>query len=261
MSLTDTHCHLNFQDFDKDRTFALSRAWDAGIERILVPGIDLDTSQAATKLAEKHAQIYAAVGTHPNSANKWDVRMLGFLDELTCHPKVVAVGEIGLDYYRDWTPQPLQKRIFKEQLDMAAQLDLPVVIHTRNSTPKDRSCINDVLEILAGFQIRGVLHSFSGNMEEAKRALDLGFFLGITGPVTFKKAVELREIVAAVPLDCLLIETDSPFLTPVPHRGKRNEPAFVRFVAQKLGEIHSQPPDVVAEITSANARRLFQWSD
>jgi len=261
MPLTDTHCHLDFQDYDKDRTFVLSRAWDAGVERILVPGIDLNTSEAAVELADKHPQIFAAVGTHPNSANRWDARTLGFLDELTCSPSVVAIGEIGLDYYRDWTPQPLQKRVFREQLAMAAQLDLPVVIHTRNSTLEDRSCITTTLDILEEIRVRGVLHSFSGNLEEAKRTLSLGFYIGITGPVTFKNAVDLREVVAAIPLERLLIETDGPFLTPFPNRGKRNEPAFVRFIAQKIGEIHNQPPDVVAQVTSENARRLFQWSN
>jgi len=261
MLLTDTHCHLDFQDYDKDRTYVLSRAWDAGVERILVPGIDLKTSEAAVELADKHPQIFAAVGTHPNSANRWDARTLGFLDELTCNPSVVAIGEIGLDYYRDWTPQPLQKRVFREQLTMAAQLDLPVVIHTRNSTLEDRSCITTTLDILEEIRVRGVLHSFSGNLEEAKRTLSLGFYIGITGPVTFKNAVDLREVVAAIPLERLLIETDGPFLTPFPNRGKRNEPAFVRYIAQKIGEIHNQPPDVVAKVTSENARRLFHWSN
>jgi TatD DNase family protein len=261
MLLTDTHCHLDFRDYEKDRTFVLSRAWDAGVERILVPGIDLQTSKAAVELADKNPQIFAAVGTHPNSANKWDYHTLGLLDEMTEHPKVVAVGEIGLDYYRDWTPHPLQIRVFREQLDMAAQRNLPVVIHTRNTKYDDLSCMTTALNILTEYPVRGVLHSFSGNIELAKRALDLGLYIGITGPVTFKKAVELREVVAAVPLDSLLIETDSPFLTPFPNRGKRNEPAFVRFIAQKIAEIHNKPPDVIAEITSENARRLFQWSD
>ena len=261
MHLTDTHCHLDFRDFDSDRAFVLARAWEAGIERILVPGIDLQTSQAAIELADAHPQIYAAVGTHPNSGNKWDSHTLGFLDEMASHPKVVAIGEIGLDYYRDWTPRPLQQRVFREQLAMAAQQNLPVVVHTRNTKPDDRSCISTTLDILAEFSVRGVLHSFSGNLEEAKRTLDLGFYIGITGPVTFKNAMELREVVAAVPLESLLIETDAPFLTPFPHRGKRNEPAFVRLVVEKISEIHNQPPDIVAKITSANARRLFQWSD
>ncbi len=261
MTLTDTHCHMDFRDYDKDRSAVLARAWDAGLERILIPGIDLQTSQAAIRLAERSAEIYAAVGMHPNSAQKWDVHNLRLLDEMAAHPKVVAIGEIGLDYYRDRTPHPLQKRVFREQLEMAEYLNLPVVVHTRNASSEDHACITETLDILAESQVSGVLHSFSGNLKEAKRTLDIGFYIGITGPVTFKKAVELREVVAAVPLDRLLIETDSPFLTPVPNRGKRNEPAFVRIIAEKISEIHNQPPEAVAEITAANARRLFQWSD
>jgi TatD DNase family protein len=261
MTLTDTHCHLDFYDFDGDRDSTLARAWDSGITQILVPGIDLQSSQAAIELSEVHRQIYAAVGVHPNSANNWDMRTIGFLDEMSSHPKVVAVGEIGLDYYRDRSPPLLQKRIFKEQLNLARHLRLPVVIHTRNANPKDRTCIAETLDILSEAQVAGVLHSFSGNIFEAKRAIDLGFFIGITGPVTFKNAVELQKVVACVPLESLLIETDSPFMTPLPYRGQRNEPAYVRFIAEKIGEIHNQSPDSVAEITAANARRLFQWSD
>ncbi len=261
MILTDTHCHLDFRDYDKDRPLVLARAWEVGIERILIPGIDLQSSRSAIRLAERYDEIYAAVGMHPNSAQKWDAHNLGLLDEMAAHPKVVAIGEIGLDYYRDRTPHPLQKRVFREQLELARQQNLPVVVHTRNTSNEDRTCITEALEILAESQVSGVLHSFSGNLMEAKRTLDLGFFIGITGPVTYKNAAELREIVSAVPLDRLLIETDSPFLTPAPNRGKRNEPAFVRLVAEKISEIHNQPLKVVAEITAANARRLFQWSN
>jgi len=261
MTLTDTHCHLNFRDFDRDRATVLSRAWEAGVERILIPGIDVRSSQAAVRLAERYAEIYAAVGMHPNSANNWDAHALGLIDELSSHSKGVAIGEIGLDYYRDLTSHSLQKRVFREQLELAEQLNLPVVVHTRNSSTEDRACITETLDILGEFKLTGVLHSFSGNLKEAKRTLDFGFYIGITGPVTFKNAVDLREIVSAVPLDRLLIETDSPFLTPVPNRGKRNEPAFVRLVAEKISEIHHKSPEVVSEITAANARQLFQWSN
>ena len=261
MALTDTHCHLNFYDYDDDRVLVLTRAWDSGLERILIPGIDLQTSQAAIELAEAHRPIYAAIGVHPNSANKWDMQTIGYLDEMSSHPKVVAIGEIGLDYYREWTPPPLQRRIFVDQLKLAKQLHLPVVIHTRNANPEDRTCIMDALEILSEVQVTGVLHSFSGNISEAERAIALGFFIGIAGPVTFKKAVELQKVAASVPLDRLLIETDAPFMAPVPFRGKRNEPAYVQYIAGKIGEIHNQSPDIVSEITTANAQRLFQWSE
>ena len=260
MSLTDTHCHLYFHAFEEDRDAVLARAWSAGVERILVPGIDLPTSQAALELAESDPRIFAAVGVHPNDAATWDARSLEFLETMAAHPKVVAIGEIGLDYYREGAPRDLQRRVLREQVALAGRLNLPVVIHTRNASPADRSCMADTLQILAESGVRGVLHSFSGNLAEAKQTLNLGFFIGITGPVTFKKADELRQVVAAVPLDRLLIETDSPFLTPHPHRGRRNEPAHVRFVAGKIAELHHQPLAVVAEATTENARRLFQWS-
>ena len=261
MKLTDTHCHLDFQDFEVDRAAVLNRAWEAGLERILVPGIDLQTSQAAVELAEAHPQIYAAVGVHPNSATLWDGRTLEFLEAFAAHPKVVAIGEIGLDYYRHRSPRDLQVRVFREHLQLAERLELPVVIHTRNASSDDRTCMLETLGILAEASVKGVLHSFSGNPSEAEQTLKLGFFIGITGPVTYKNAAELRQVVAAVPLDRLLIETDAPFLTPHPYRGQRNEPAHVRFVAERISELHQQPVAVVAEAVTANAQRLFQWSN
>jgi len=260
MKLTDTHCHLDFRNYNNDRAAVLSRAWEAGLEHILVPGIDLQTSQAALEIAEAHSQIYAAVGVHPNSAMVWDDASLGFLQQMAAHLKVVAIGEIGLDYYRDRVSHNLQKQVLHAQLKLAESLQLPVVVHTRNASPEDRTCIMETLEILAETRVTGVLHSFAGNLSEAKRTLDLGFFIGITGPVTFKNAFELRQVISEVPLDRLLIETDGPFLTPHPHRGQRNEPAYVRFVAEKISELHKQPLEVVANATSANARRLFHWS-
>lgn len=261
MTLTDTHCHLNFYDFDGDRNQVIDKAWESGLNRILIPGIDLQTSQSAIEIADEDPSIYAAVGIHPNSSNKWDARTIGYLDEMTSHQKVIAVGEIGLDYYRDWTPPSLQKRIFKEQLSLAKHLGLPVIIHTRNSNRNDRSCINDAIDILSEVQIIGVLHSFSGNIIEAERAISLGFYIGITGPITYKNATDIQQVVAAIPLERILIETDSPFLAPVPFRGKRNEPTNVGYIANKIGEIINQPDEAVAQITASNANRLFHWSD
>jgi TatD DNase family protein len=261
MRLTDTHCHLDFRDYHKDREAVLARAWKEGLERILIPGIDLQTSQAAIELADKYPQIYVAVGVHPNSATTWDARTLDDLTAMAAHPKVVAIGEIGLDFYRQHAPHPLQRKVFREQLALAGRLNLPVVIHTRNASPENRTCMAETLDTLPEFRLSGVLHSFSGNLFEAERTLDLGFFIGITGPVTFKNAVALRQVVASVPMDRLLIETDGPFLTPHPYRGKRNEPAYVRYIAEKISEIHSLSPKAVAETTTANARRLFRWSN
>jgi TatD DNase family protein len=252
MTFTDTHCHLNFYDFDDDRALVLARAWDSGI--------DLHSSSSAISIAEIEPKVFASVGVHPNSANKWESRAIGFLDEMTSHPKVVAIGEIGLDYYREWTSPNLQKRIFIDQLSLAQHVNLPVIIHTRNADSEDRSCISDTLQILADHDCVGVLHSFSGNITEAERAIDLGFLIGITGPITYKKSIGLQKVVACVPLENLLIETDSPFLTPTPHRGKRNEPAYVQYVAEKISKIHNKSLNEVAKITAENARRLFKWS-
>jgi TatD DNase family protein len=273
--LTDTHCHLDFNAFEGDREAVLARAWEAGLERILVPGIDLESSRAAVGLSAKYSKVYAAVGVHPNSALTWEPGSLRELQNLASHPKVCAIGEIGLDYYRDRAPRDTQKLVFQEQLALAGEIGLPVIIHVRNTSPSDRACIQDVLDLLSSWRAElvdgpgmkklderlGVLHSFSGNQDEAKRALSLGFFLGFTGPVTFKKATELREVVASVPLERILIETDGPFLTPHPYRGKRNEPARVFYVAEKISEVHNRPFEQVAEITTANAMALFQWGN
>jgi TatD DNase family protein len=264
--LIDTHCHLDFDAFVADREEVLSRALESGVERILNPGIDLKSSREAVHLADTYPQVFAAVGIHPNSAQNWDENTLDELRDLASHPKVVAIGEIGLDYYRDYTPHDLQQSVFRRQLGLAAELDLPVVIHNRQST-------TDLLRILADWcaalgeprsSLRkrpGVLHSFSEAYTAAQEALALNFFIGFTGPVTFSNAGELRETAAEVPLDRLLVETDAPFLTPHPKRGKRNEPAYVRFVAEKISEIKKLPFELVAATTSANADRLFNWRE
>jgi TatD DNase family protein len=266
IGLTDTHCHLDFQLFDEDREEVLARAVKAGINFILNPGIDLASSRAAVVLAEAYPQVYAAVGVHPNDSLTWDTGTLDELRELISHPKVVAVGEIGLDYYRDRAPRDLQQRVFRQQLTLAGESGLPVVIHNRSAT-------SDILGMLSEWHAElqkagsplaerpGVLHSFAEDSEAARLALDLKFCIGITGPVTFRNAPKLRQTVASLPLDRVLIETDSPFLTPHPHRGERNEPAYVRFVAEKIAELHEQSPEAVAVVTGANADRLFRWRE
>ena len=265
MVLTDTHCHLDFSQYDPDRTTVLERAWKAGLKRILVPGIDLRTSMAGIKLAELHKNIYASVGVHPNSALSWINTSLGELERLSEYPKVVAIGEIGLDYFRDRAPKKQQWDVFCRQLDFASKVDLPVIIHTRNSSLGDRSCISDVINILRDWNsngiLRGVVHSYSGNEVEARKLIKLGFFIGITGPITYKNAESLRQLVAKVPLERLLIETDGPFLTPHPHRGKRNEPSFVRFIAERIAEVQNCTWQVVANQTTNNATSLFKWRD
>lgn len=269
--LADTHCHLNFDSFNSDREAVLERAREAGVERILNPGVDLVTSQAAVNLAESHPEVFAAVGVHPNDALSWDDDTPGQLRELAKHPKVAAIGEIGLDYYRNQTPHELQKRVFRDQLSLAAEAVLPVVIHLRNADSQDRQATADVLFILSEWKSElarvglpleewpGVLHSFSDDEEAARQAIQMNFRIGITGPVTFRNAPVLQHLAGSLPLDHLLIETDAPFLTPHPYRGKRNEPAFVRFVADKIGQVRSLSIEVVAEATSTNAKRLFNW--
>ena len=269
--LVDTHCHLYFESFDEDLQQVLARSVDEGVGRILSPGIDLKTSREAVNLAEAYPQVYAAIGVHPNDSLSWTEGTIDELRLLADHPKVVAIGEIGLDYYRDRAPKDLQQKVFREQLLLAAETALPVVIHTRNSSKGSLDAMEDALAILANWQTDlaasspllyerpGVLHSFSGDEEIARRAIHLNFQIGITGPVTFKNAPDLQRLVGLLPLDHLLIETDAPFLTPHPHRGKRNEPSFVRLVAEKIAQIHNLPLDVVADITTNNAGRLFNW--
>ena len=269
--LVDTHCHLNFDWFDADRRDVIARARQAGIERLVNPGIDIASSRAAVQLAEAHSEIYAAVGVHPNDALSWNDQTADELRELAKHPKVVAIGEIGLDYYRDRSPHDLQQKIFLNQLHLAAELKLPVIIHSRNASTEDRRAVEDILAMLAELQQNlittrsplaeraGVLHSFSGDLSSALRAIELKFFIGVTGPVTFRNAPEQRRLVEELPLDQLLVETDAPFLTPHPYRGQRNEPAYVRLVAEMVSEIHHLPFDYVADITTVNAGRLFNW--
>jgi TatD DNase family protein len=273
MYLTDSHCHLDFDAFAEDRELVIQRASDAKVSRMLNPGIDLHSSQDAINLAQRYPSVYAAIGVHPNSATTWQDETLSHLKAMaiTGAPRVVAVGEIGLDYYRDRAPKELQWDVFVQQLRLAGELNLPVVIHSRDASPNDRRAIQDVLEILTDWQYElsawnsslkdrpGVLHSFSNELKFAQQAIELGFYIGITGPVTFRNASELQSLVAELPLERLLIETDAPFLTPHPYRGTRNEPAYVARVADKIAEIHEQPVDLIAAQTADNAERLFQW--
>jgi len=257
--LVDTHCHLDFERYDEDRPSVISRARDAGLVAIINPAIDVKNSVVVCDLAAAEDLVYAAVGIHPNSTASFEPGQVEVIRALAGRDKVVAIGEIGLDYYRDWSPPPQQRRAFEAQLALAAELGLPVIIHNREAS-------DDVLDVLAAWvnglvgplsERPGVLHSFSAPPEAAQRALELGFYIGITGPVTFKKAGALRQVVAEVPADRLLVETDGPFLTPHPFRGKRNEPAYVSYVADRIAAVRQTTLDAVARQTSANAARLF----
>lgn len=255
--IADTHCHIYAGAFETDRTEVIRRAEEGGVKRMMTPGIDMPTSEAGVALADRFDSVYAAVGVHPHDAETLTDDKLIRLREMAAHHKVRAIGEIGLDYFRNLSPRQAQRQAFEKQLGLAAELRLPVIIHCRDAH-------DDVLTVLAtwggGGGVRGVLHSFSGDKAHLSRALDLGLMIGITGPITFPKAIELREVAAYAPWDSLLIETDAPYLTPEPHRGKRNEPAYVRFVAERLAEVRKSTLAQVAEQTSANANRIFDWS-
>jgi len=263
--LADTHCHLDFASFSEDRLEVLERAWEAGLTHILNPGIDLSSSLAAVQLAETHPGLFAAVGVHPNDARTWDETTLERLAGLARHPKVVAIGEIGLDYYRDRAPAGLQQEVFLAQLNLAERVGLPVIIHSRQA-------IQDTLRLLGEWHARlvtngsplkerpGVLHSFEGTLQDALIAARYNFIVGIGGPVTFRNAAQKHDLVSGLPINQLVLETDAPFLTPHPYRGRRNEPAHVRLVAEAVAALQNQPFSTVAEVTSENAARLFAWS-
>ncbi len=288
--LTDTHCHLDYSKFDEDRDVVLQRALDADVGRIMIPALDYESSLAAIKLSESHLNIFAAVGFHPTDLDKWNDSSIGKLRSLildsgsslpkpqerapALQSKILAIGEIGLDYYwvKEKDKQAIQRAVLKQQLQLAQEVNKPVIIHMReeNDAWFGQASV-DLLNILSEWHRKlktrnhplqekpGVLHSFNGNLETAQKAIDLNFFIGVTGPITYKNAEEKRQIIRQLPLERLLIETDAPFLAPVPQRGKRNEPAFVTHIADKIAEIHTTTREQIAEITTANANRLFGW--
>jgi TatD DNase family protein len=272
--LTDTHCHLDFNTFDEDRQAVIQRARQAGVGRVLLPALDLRSSRAIIALAESEPDLYAAVGFHPTDLDEFSEEAFAEVQQLADHPKVLAVGEIGIDYYwvKETEKRRFQQEILRRQLALAQSVAKPVVIHMREENDAwSGNASTDLLEILTEWHATlsaadhplvkkpGVLHSFNGDLETAQRAIEMDFYLGVTGPVTYKNAQEKRRIIGQLPLERLLIETDAPFLTPVPRRGKRNEPAFVAYIADKIAEIHKTTREQVAEITAANAARLFGW--
>ena len=259
--MIDTHCHLNFEQYAADREQVIQRAAEADVTRIINPGVDVESSKAGIALSEQYPGLYAAVGVHPNSTANFADADLVSIRTLAAESKVVAIGEIGLDYYWDKSPKEKQRSAFEAQLTLAAKLNLPVIIHNREAS-------EDVISILEAWvkslpstlkERPGVLHSFSAPPAVAEHALRIGFYLGFTGPITFKKAEETRVVARSTPQDRILVETDGPFLTPIPHRGKRNEPAYIPFIVDRLASLKQLTTEQMADITTDNAVRLFHF--
>jgi len=255
----DSHAHIDGTEFDSDREQVIQRARDAGVSAILNIGTGDPHSGAlerAVELAEAHADIYTAIGIHPHDARFYDDAAEQLIIKLsTQSSRVIAWGEIGLDFHYDNSPRDVQLRVFRRQLQLAGEAKLPVIIHTREAEPET---VDILKSQVAGGNPPGIMHCFSGSSWLAQQAIDLGFYLSFSGIVTFKKAEELRTIAKQVPLDQLLIETDCPFLTPVPYRGKRNEPAYVVEVARCLADLHGVSVEEMGRITAANFARIFR---
>ncbi len=252
--LIDTHAHLEMPEFKKDLEAVIQRAKESGVEYIFTVGTEKKDWKRALEIADAHPSIYAILGVHPHHAKEIDDQTYPTLRELSRNGKVKAYGEIGLDFFRNLSPQDIQLMRFREQIGLAKELGLPVVIH-------DREAHEETLEILKSEKAEecgGIIHCFSGDYEMAKACLDMGFLISTPGSITFKNAEGFREIVRRIPLESLLVETDAPFLTPVPFRGKRNEPSYVRYTAQKVAEIKKVSFEKVAEVTTENALRVYR---
>jgi TatD DNase family protein len=252
VTLVDSHCHLDDSKFDEDREQAIERARAAGVERLLAIGTGSGPPDlhAALRLAEKYDFIYATIGVHPHDAAKATGETFARLRELAAHPKVVAIGEIGLDYHYDFSPRPVQREAFARQLELAAEAEKPIVIHTREAW-------DDTLAQVTDLRHGGIMHCFTGDAAQARQALDRGFHLAFGGVLTFPRAESVREAARLTPDDRLLVETDCPYLAPVPYRGKRNEPAFLVETVRRLAEVRNSTPEKIAEITTRNFERLM----
>ena len=252
MPIFDTHAHYDADRFDSDRDALLSAMPGVGVGLVLDPGCDLPSSRAAAELAERYPHVYAAVGVHPEDCDGFQDEDLTELRQLLERPKVVAIGEIGLDYYwEDNPPRAFQQTVFRKQLALAAELDLPVIVH-------DREAHGDCLAIIKEFPtVTGVFHCFSGSVEMARELLRRGWYLGFDGPITYKNAVKALDVIAACPTDRMLLETDSPYLSPVPNRGKRNDSRNLPYIAARIAEIKGVTTEEVAEVTLQNGKQFF----
>ena len=251
MRWTDTHCHLNHPDLLSEWEAIQTRAQHAGVQRLIIVGYELESSQRALQLAEQSPHLYATIGIHPHDAQQWTPETHQRLTELCQHPRVVAIGEIGLDFYRDLSPHKAQYEALHAQLELARTHHLPVVIHCREA-------YDSLLNVLAHYpDVQGVLHCFSGSADYARRGLDLGYWLGIGGVVTFRSAEALRAIVQATPSDRIVLETDAPYLAPHPYRGKRNEPAYLPLVAKQVASLWNMSLERLSTLTEQNVGQLF----
>jgi TatD DNase family protein len=253
--LIDSHAHIQGKEYAAEAAAVIARARQAGVETIIAVGGagDMSSNTEAVTLADSFANVYATVGMHPHDAKDVGDEQLDTLKRLAAHPKVVAVGETGLDYFYNHSPRETQQQVFSRFINLARETKLPIVVHEREAA----EAAAELLRSEGGGSLRGVIHCFTGDYEAAERYLDMGFYLSFTGIITFKNADALREVVRKIPLQRMFVETDSPFLTPVPHRGKRNEPAYVRYVAETIARIKNISLEQAASATTANARALF----
>lgn len=251
--LFDTHAHLNAEQFEEDLKDVIERAKQEGVGNMVIVGFDRPTITKAMELVEKYEFMYASVGWHPVDAIDMTNDDLAWIEELASHPKVVALGEMGLDYYWDKSPKEIQKEVFRKQIRLAKKVKLPIIIHNREATAD----IVNILREEGASEVGGIMHCFSGSVEVAEECIQMNFHISLGGPVTFKNARKPKEVAEAIPLEKLLIETDCPYLAPHPYRGKRNEPSYVKLVAEQIAEIKGIPFEVVAEKTTDNAKKLF----
>lgn len=256
--LADTHCHLCLREFADDLDDVLARSRRAGVDRILVPGIDLESSRRAIELAEAHEEVYAAVGVHPHNAAAYTPEVRRSLRRMAEAPKVVAIGEIGLDFYRNLSPMQDQERAFADQLELASEASLPVVVHSREAT---QAVLRQLLPWASSRDHPGVLHAYSSDLPTAEQAAAAGLFFGLAGPITFAKTGAAADVAASLPMRSVVTETDAPYLTPHPHRGRRNEPAHVALVAEALARIREQDLGETRRWVWENADALFRWTD
>lgn len=252
--LIDTHVHLNADQYDEDLQEVIDRALEEGIDRMFVVGFDTNTIERTMKLIDQYDFIYGIIGWHPVDAIDCSEERLQWIEELSKHPKIIGIGEMGLDYHWDKSPKDIQKEVFRKQIALAKRVQLPIIIHNREAT---QDCV-DILKEENASEVGGIMHSFSGSNEIADEILKMNFYISLGGPVTFKNAKQPKEVAQHIPLDRLLVETDAPYLSPHPYRGKRNEPARVKLVAEQIAELRGISYEEVCKATTENAERLFK---